>query len=155
MKQRIILWVCSQEILVSGGAFFVTIHLTYFSYNVQKTQKQNTTTGLRTCNNILAMTKVQRNKVCLSLYIWSLFIYCKNWYLISISSHYIQKHPRLLEIKVSTYLGKKQQNLLFLPPQLQLGRRDLPVFFFSPTLLSLLIELYFNVFWLLLSLYGF
>jgi hypothetical protein len=50
-------------------SFFVTIYLTYFPYNVQKTQKQNTTTGLRTCNNILAMTKVQRIKVFVSLYI--------------------------------------------------------------------------------------
>ena len=39
-------------------SFFVTIYLTYFPYNVQKTQKQYTTTRLRTCNNILAMTKV-------------------------------------------------------------------------------------------------
>lgn len=30
---------------------------------LQKTQKQNTTTGLRTCNNILAMSKVKFNLI--------------------------------------------------------------------------------------------
>lgn len=34
------------------------LQLTSLFY-VQKTQKQNTTTGLRTCNNILAMSKVR------------------------------------------------------------------------------------------------
>ncbi|KAF4393082.1 hypothetical protein F8388_012591 [Cannabis sativa] len=36
---------------------FLLTTLKQFSFYVQKTQKQNTTTGLRTCNNILAMTK--------------------------------------------------------------------------------------------------
>lgn len=34
-------------------------------FYVKKTQKQNTTTGLRTCNNILAMSKVEGSKILL------------------------------------------------------------------------------------------
>ena len=34
------------------------MHRTFVMFSLQKTKKQNTTTGLRTCNNILAMTKV-------------------------------------------------------------------------------------------------
>ncbi|MBA0565571.1 hypothetical protein Golob_010438 [Gossypium lobatum] len=34
-----------------------------------KTQKQNTTTGLQTCNNILAMTRVDRSENCLLAFI--------------------------------------------------------------------------------------
>lgn len=45
--------------VVSCGAFFLANILKPCSLFVQKTQKQNTTTGLRTCNNILAMTKVR------------------------------------------------------------------------------------------------
>lgn len=40
----------------------MAIILKKYVYDVQKTEKQNTTTGLRTCNNILAMTKVKEMK---------------------------------------------------------------------------------------------
>lgn len=48
-----------EDSVVSCGAFSLENILKPYSYCVQKTQKQNTTTGLRTCNNILAMTKVK------------------------------------------------------------------------------------------------
>lgn len=41
-----------------SGDFLIDIILKSLFDGVQKTEKQNTTTGLRTCNNILAMTKV-------------------------------------------------------------------------------------------------
>ena len=65
----------SRDSVVFGGAFLLTyISWLWLSYNVQKTQKQNTTTGLRTCNNILAMTKVKRNELSASLNIWSFML---------------------------------------------------------------------------------
>ena len=81
------------------GLLLTCVSWLHFSYNVQKTQKQNTTTGLRTCNNILAMTKVKRNELFASP---NIFLYA-NWSLIS----YIQP----LHSKTPSFIGDKVINL--------------------------------------------
>ena len=129
-------------------SFSYCILCLHFYMMLQKTKKQNATTGLRTCNNILTMTKVTGMQLFLyqmSSRIHDFFIYIFN-HLIYVASHYMLECPPLLEISESTFHGKRQQNLHHLPHQL-LGIVPfsvlLKIIFHSLSLVSVLYYLFY------------
>lgn len=69
---------------------------------LQKAQKQNTTTGLRTCNNILAMTQVW-NQFC--------FLGYKYMFMYLVLIFPLMFETQLLHSKAPSFIGDKRINL--------------------------------------------